>query len=99
MSKEKEETLINLTTKVAQIEGFNIIDALLIAKTLCSKRDRISNEYSLPGLIPLSTSQTDANSKRAEDMGDPEIMILEIKNKLSENYTKEELLNILKTYL
>ena len=32
-------------------------------------------------------------------MGDPEIMILEIKNKLSENYTKEELLNILKTYL
>ncbi len=92
------EQLVDIVADVAMIEGFNKADALLIATAMCKMRDRVLKEYSLPGLITSSTSQAEANEKRANDMGDPEKIILEIKNALGGGYTNEDLLNTLKNY-
>ena len=98
MSNVKEKSLVELVASVVMGEGFNKEESSLIAKVICSRRDRILKEYSLPGLIPSSTPQNEANEKRAEDLGDPEEMILEIKTALGENYTKEDLLTVLEKY-
>ena len=98
MNEEKHQSLLELVVSVTIIEGFNKEEAQLIVTALCSMRDRVLKEHSLPGITPISAPIEEGHNKRLEDLGDPEEMILEIKTSLGETYNREDLLKALNNY-